>query len=451
MNVKGQLKAFLKDHRGAIAMQFAIMAILLTFTAGFAVDYSLSRGADEKIQEAADSAVLAAVSNPVSFGGAGDTALQNNATAVLRKYFEAATSQYPEYNVSYTPTVTALNGHLTAKIDFSAETTTTFSNLIGVKTIQVSGTASAESARPVYVDIYALVDASGSMGIGATANDQLIMQQKLGCTLACHTDTPTQPTQFSVGNAHKVGATLRFDVVQSVLAQMITASKGKQLMTGQFRFGVAKFSNDVTVVSPITTDANAVIAAVNGMTLDGPVGIDKGMGSVFRYSLQRYADMLPAGGDGSTPDHPLTFVMIMTDGVAGNVKENIYAIGQTYGNWNGDPNFQYYSPVYNDSGAMVGPGASGELFTGFDPTNCDPFKAKNMTVMTLDLEYVIPQPIPDNRYRVIQNSLKPQILSNLSKCASQVSFAYKADSPADIQAAIKNMFETAIKSAHLST
>ncbi len=451
MTVERMLKDFLKDRRGAIAMQFAAMAVVLTFTAGFAVDYSLSRGADEKIQAAADSAVLAAVSNPVSFGGVGDSALQTNATAVLKKYFDAAISQFPNYNVSYTPAVSAHNGHITAKLDFSAETTTTFSNLIGVKTIHVAGTASAESARPVYVDIYALVDASGSMGIGATANDQKIMQQKLGCTLACHTDTPTKPTQFSIDKAHLAGATLRFDVVQSVLSQMITASKGKQVMTGQFRFGVAKFSNDVTVVSPITTDADAVTAAVNGMTLDGPVGIDKGMGSIFRYSLQRYADMLPAGGDGSTPEHPLTFVLIMTDGVADNVKENVYAIGQTYGNWNPDPNFQYYSPVYNDSGAMVGPGAGGELFTGFDPTNCDPFKAKNMTIMTLDLEYVIPQPIPDNRYRVIQNSLKPQILANLSKCASQVSYAYKADSPGDIQAAIKNMFETAIKSAHLST
>jgi len=451
MSVPSRLKAFFKDRRGAIAMQFAIMAVVLMFTAGFAVDYSLNRQADERIQAAADSAVLAAVSNPVSFGGAGDSALQTSATAVLKKYFDAAISQYPEYNVSYTPTVTALNGHLTAKIDFTASTATTFSGLIGIYTIKAAGTSSSESARPVYVDIYALVDASGSMGIGATSADQQLMQQKLGCTLACHTDTPTQPTPFSPTNAHKIGATLRFDVVQSVLSQMITASQSKQLMTGQFRFGVAKFSNDVTVVSPITTNANAVIAAVNGMTLDGPVGIDKGMGSVFRYSLAQYAQSLPAGGDGSTPDHPLTFVLIMTDGVAGNVKESVWAIGQAYGNWSADPNFQYYAPVYNDYGNLVGQGAGGELFTGFDPTNCDPFKTKNMTVMTLDLEYVIPNPIPDSRYAVIQNSLKPQILTNLSKCASQVSFAYSASSPTDIQSAIKNMFETAIKSAHLSS
>jgi hypothetical protein len=347
--------------------------------------------------------------------------------------------------------VTAHNGHLTAALSYSASTTTTFSNLIGIRKINITGAASAESARPVYVDIYALVDASGSMGIGATANDQKLMQQKLGCTLACHTDTPTKPTQFSVTNAHNAGATLRFDVVQSVLSQMITASKGKQLMEGQFRFGVAKFSNDVTVVSPITTNANAVTAAVNGMSLDGPVSIDTGMGTIFKYSLQRYADMLPAGGDGSTPEHPLTYVLIMTDGVGDNVKENIHAVGQTYGAWNPDPNFQYYAPVYDGyTGQVVQAGASGELFTGFDPTTCDPFKNKNITVMTLDLEYVVPSPIPDARYRVIENLLKPQILTNLGKCASQVSFAYKANSPADIQAAIKNMFETAIKSAHLS-
>ena len=454
MNAKRTLRTFLQDRGGAIAMQFAAMAVVLTFTAGFAVDYAMSRGANEKIQEAADSAVLAAVANPVSFGGAGDTALQTNATSVLNQYFKAAIAQFPEYNVSYQPTVTALNGHITAKLDFSAQTTTTFSNLIGISKIQVSGTASAESARPVYVDIYALVDASGSMGIGASTADQQLMQQKLGCTLACHTDTLTKPTPLSPTNAHKIGATLRFDVVQSVLSQMIQASQLKQLMPGQFRFAVAKFSNDVTVVSPITTDANAVTAAVNGMELDGPVGVGNGMGSVFRYSLTQYAASLPAGGDGSTPSQPLTFVLIMTDGVAGNVKENNNAIGRTYGDWNPDPNFQYYSPVYSAyDGTVVpaGQGGNNELFTGFDPTICDAFKAKNLTVMTLDLQYVVPTPYPDSRYRTIETLLKPQILTNLGKCASQVSFAYSANSPADIQAAIKNMFETAIKSAHLMT
>lgn len=429
-----QVRKFGRDRRGAIAMQFAGMAVVLTFMAGFAVDYSLSRSVDEKIQQAADSAVLAAVSNSASFGGAGDAAMQANATTVLKNFFNAAISQYPQYNVSYTPTVTAINGHITAKLDFTASSSTTFSNLIGVSTINLAGTATAESARPVYVAIYALVDASGSMGIGASSTDQQLMQSKMGCTLACHIDG----TQIT---AHNIGAALRFDIVKGALSSIITASGAKAQMPNQFSFAVSKFSNNITQISPISTNTATVAAAVNGMDLDDPqYGPAQAMGTNFAQSLNSFFKTLPSAGDGSTPSTPLIYVLIMTDGVSDDVDEQVGSNGKGTGGWNADPNWDWYPTVYG----------SGERFAGFNPALCNQFKNAGMSVMTLDMEYVIPNPIPDSRYTLIQNNLKPKIQSNLQNCASQVSFAYSASSPADIQNAIDNMFETAIKSAHLS-
>ena len=416
-------------------MQFAITAVVLTFTAGFAVDYSMSRGADEKIQAAADSAVLAAVSNPATFGGVGDSALQTNATAILKKYFNAAITQFPNYNITYTPNVEAHNGHIVAAMTYNAWTTTTFSNMIGVSKININGSATAESARPVYVAIYALVDASASMGIGATQADQQIMQKTIGCTLACH----ISGTQVA---AHNATAYLRFDIVKGAMSSIIKASGSKAVMTGQFSFAVSKFSNNITQVSPLTTDTAKAAQAVDGMDLDDPqYGPAQGMGTNFAQSLNSFFKTLPASGDGSTPSTPLIYVLIMTDGVSDNVDEQVGANGKGTGGWISDPNWDWFPTVYG----------SGERFAGFNPALCDQFKNKGMSVMTLDMEYVIPNPIPDSRYTLIQNSLKPKILSNLQKCASQASYAYSANSPADIQTAIDNMFETAIKSAHLSS
>jgi len=416
-------------------MQFAAMAVVLTFAAGFAVDYSMSRSADDKLQSAADSAVLAAVDNLSSFKGAGDAALQQAASAQLKKYFEAAITQFPNYHVTYTPNVTAHNGHIVAALNYSASMTTTFANLIGISKINLFGTASAESAQPVFVAIYALVDASGSMGIGASSADQALMQKHMNCTLACHIDG----TQII---AHNLGASLRFDIVKNALSSIIKASGSKAIMAGQFRFAVSKFSNDITQITPVTSDATKAAQAVDGMDLDDPqYGPAQGMGTNFAQSLNNFYKTLPAGGDGSSPNSPLVYVLIMTDGVSDDVDEQIGANGLGTGHWVVDPNWDWFPTVYG----------SGERFAGFNPALCDQLKQKGRSVMTLDMEYVIPNPIPDDRYTVIQNNLKSTIQSNLQKCASQVSFAYSASSPADIQAAINNMFETAIKSAHLSS
>lgn len=430
---------FVAETRGAIAMQFAAMAIVLTFVAGFAVDYSMSRSADERIQEAADSAVLAAVDNLASNTGVGDSALQAGAEAKLKTYFNAAIAQYPSYHVTYTTNVTAHNGHVVAAMTYSASTTTTFSNLIGVKTINLAGSASAESAQAVYVAIYALLDASGSMGIGATQADQNIMQNAFGCTLACH----ISGTQIT---AHNAKAVLRFDVVKGALSSIIKASGAKAIMTNQFSFAVSKFSNDITEISPLSSDATKVAAAVDSMDLDDRnYGAVQGMGTNFATSLASFLKTIKTVGDGSSPSSPLVYVLIMTDGVSDDVFERLDANGKATGNWVADPQWDWFPTVYG----------GGEKFAGFNPALCDPFKKAGIGVMTLDMQYVIPVSPPgqtlDARYTLIENNLKPKILANLQKCASQASYAYAADSPGDIQSAINSMFETAIKSAHLSS
>jgi hypothetical protein len=225
------------------------------------------------------------------------------------------------------------------------------------------------------------------------------------------------------------------------MSKIIKASGAKAVMTNQFSFAVSKFSNSVTQISPLLTDAATVAKAVDGMDLDDPInGPAQGMGTNFAQSLNAFAEGLPAGGDGSSPESPLRYVLIMTDGVSDNVWEQLGADKKPHGAWIPDPQWDAFAPVFG----------GGEKFAGFNPALCDQFKKKGMNVMTLDMEYVIPNPIPDSRYTLIRDNLKPKILANLQKCATHPSFAYSASSPGDIQNAIDNMFESAIKSAHLS-
>ena len=67
--------------------------------------------------------------------------------------------------------------------------------VLGYQTLTVTGSSSATSSLPLYIDFYMTLDVSGSMGLPSTPSEALRMQAinpdnfvqyPTGCTLACH-------------------------------------------------------------------------------------------------------------------------------------------------------------------------------------------------------------------------------------------------------------------------
>ena len=88
---------------------------------------------------------------------------------------------------------------------------------------------------------------------------------------------------------------------------------------------------------------------------------------------------------------------------------------------------------------------------GVDPAWCQQFKNKNVDVMTLVTPYVVPTPTnggnaadaADLRTIYIRDVITPIIPTQMAACASQPSYFVSASSPAEIHAAMLQLFKNA--------
>jgi hypothetical protein len=80
-------------------------------------------------------------------------------------------------------------------VTFTAQVPTVFMNVAGFSSLTISGSSTASSSLPLYLDFYLTLDVSGSMGLPSTPAEALRMQAinpdnwvqyRSGCTLACH-------------------------------------------------------------------------------------------------------------------------------------------------------------------------------------------------------------------------------------------------------------------------
>jgi len=432
---------------------FALTLIPMAIAGGGMLDFSRLAKSRANLANIADSAVLAGVNDQVVTAAIPWSQQKEASEKALKDTFALflATNKDPTLKlISETYTVSFANNVVTAKICYTATQSNSLLQFAGIKSNTFSGCATAESAPPTYFSVNFLVDASGSMGIGATAADQTKMNQQMGCAFACHTQdglsscevkwkngVVTQQAGRTTSCAKAIGATTRFDVVRSAITTVLSEAKNLQTLTDQFSFSVHKFSNTVTEVAAVSKDSDAVAAKVTTMTPDA-----KGAGTNLRAALVSMASKIVIG-DGKSPDSRKAFLLILTDGVEGNVNEyeqNGWAGWRTYGNWTPDTNLITSSPGFN-SGV--------ERSQAVDPTMCNALKAKGVTVLTLHTEYLTPVGTTDYRFQQIQSQLKPVIATRLRDCASGADLAFNASSPDEIKSGTKKMLAAVIAKAHL--
>lgn len=157
-----QFASFVRDDRGSVAVIFAMALVGMLVVAGMGIDYGRKVALETEMQQALDSAVLAAVQFDIEKRDEG-----------ARKFFDAGmgSGRAENLHVSFTS-----EGADKVSGSARAELRTTLTGLLGVSTLAVTTTAVAEASGSSQVCVLAL---------SKTASQQLLFNS------GAHIEAPT--------------------------------------------------------------------------------------------------------------------------------------------------------------------------------------------------------------------------------------------------------------------
>lgn len=432
-----------RDRAGSLTTLFAFSLIPLIGFVGIATDYGLELAAKSKLDHAADAAVVAAITSAqsyiVAYKGTGDPTAAAIAVGKAQglAQFNANTGSLPAAVPTPTINVSVAGRQVNATASYAFSMPTIFMRALGTATTSFSGSAGSTLTIPAFTNIYVVVDVSSSMGIGATVADQQIVYNATGgCAVACHHSGTTDL-------ARSKGATLRIDVaknaVTSALNQIINSSNANR-----FQVAVYTLSSQFTNVFPLSPNLSGAVTAVKALDV---TALNQDGGTNTTYGLTTLGNKLGNDGDGLTSNTAQGFVMLITDGV----QDSDWKV-QSGASWADgyDSNFTPYSPCNQANCTKLTGFAVPIYIQSFNPSACALLKSKGYTLMTLNTTYLVP---PSNLrsssatlngvFDYVQKYLQSSISSNLSACATSSSYAYSANTPSEISAAVQQMFAAA--------
>ena len=428
------------NGRGSIAIVAALCAPLLVAAAGFAVDFTYASYINQRLSEAADAAVLTAISQSAatSVGGYSQTTkLQTYGQNV----FQGNIANLP---VSVTPSLTVVSngtGGVVATLSYTSNVPTFFAGVVGIPYLTVSNTVSATANPTVYINYYIIVDISQSMGIGSTASDMQALYNRTmaannttdgepGCVFGCHVPLAGQ-TQSTEYLAHNVSPkiTLRVDAAVSAIQTIVVAAQASAGSQQNIKIGLYTMSQDPTVSSPPYINTVAPLSSNYSALSTAAAMIDLGnnnSGGIgdtnFPSQLSNFNSLiLAANGTGATAASPLNYVFIITDGV-----EDTYSGGCT----------------------------DTHCTSVFDSTQCTPLKSK----ATVGVIYTTYLPIyyangtsgtQDAAYAALVNPFAANIAPALQACASSATYYYEASDGPAITTGMNALFASSEEAARL--
>ena len=189
-------------------MMYALVAPVLVFGAGAAIDYGRAAQIHTKLNAAADAAALSALT---------PTMLQQSTTVAhdaAVNMFNGLTNNLPGLtadatHVTVNVTVGATPLTRNVEVSYSTSVNTIFAQVLHVNTLAVSGVSEASAQAPPNIDFYVLLDNSPSMALPSTQAGITQMQNLTtnetkaqgagngGCAFACH--------QASTNNSDSAG------------------------------------------------------------------------------------------------------------------------------------------------------------------------------------------------------------------------------------------------------
>jgi len=185
---------FRRDRGGNVVMMYALLLPFLIFGVGFAVDYTNAAAMRAELNSDADSAVLAGLTPAMMAKTNLDS---QNAAKNLFLGLTSGLTRIEQATLQVTPLATNPTTNSSQRVvtlTYVAKVPTIFSGILGVKSIDVSGSATASAAVAANIDFYVLLDNTASMvlpstqgGINTFVADTAGQDGAgVGCAFACH-------------------------------------------------------------------------------------------------------------------------------------------------------------------------------------------------------------------------------------------------------------------------
>lgn len=260
-----KMKQITRDRSGSIAILFALLSSLLLVAVGVGVDYGRAMSAKTRLDAAADSAALFAVShNQMNTQNSGDT-IGRTAAAIFRD----ETKTFAERNgitiVSVIPKFVKKNDSVWEfSLSYTALSKNYFAQIVGqsLANFPFNGQSQTHNERAPDTDFYFLLDTSVSMGVPITKEgiDLLGRLDAMGehCAFACHSagDRQSGRGYLSLDSPDKRGdlyeaakanhITLRIDAEAEAMTNAANAAKvAADQNRAHYRFGIYQFSGGV--------------------------------------------------------------------------------------------------------------------------------------------------------------------------------------------------------------
>ena len=215
------LARLLRSRNGNVSMMYALVAPVLVFGAGAAIDYGRAAQIHTKLNAAADAAALAALTpamlqQPATVAQAAAVSMFNGLTEGIPGLTAGAT----QVTVTITVGSTALVRNV--EVNYATSVNTIFAQVLGVSALPVQGVSEASAQVPPNIDFYVLLDNSPSMALPSTLAGITQMQTLTakettgGCAFACH--------QASTNNGDTAGNPCADGTAPTYNSSMATAS-----------------------------------------------------------------------------------------------------------------------------------------------------------------------------------------------------------------------------------
>lgn len=245
---------YFKEEDGGLAIVSAAVIFTLCIAAGVAVEVARIAYYKTQLQHAADSAVLAAISQSskayleFSKGGTEQKSFSDLGKKDIVSFFIQNVQADRALNIddgSINAEVGSEGEILYSKIEYSSEISATFGKIIGYESFTARGHAEArrelnkvEEKKPA-LNIHFFLDNSPSMGIGARDEDIALLQEQdtlnaTGCAFACHVtnskDAYWHPYNLPELRGH--GLKLRIDELRDAVARFVNSVEDSQKTMG---------------------------------------------------------------------------------------------------------------------------------------------------------------------------------------------------------------------------
>ncbi|CCW20287.1 hypothetical protein EBBID32_46610 [Sphingobium indicum BiD32] len=433
------LRAITRHERGNVMMIFALTLIPLVFGAGMVIDYSRAARLQTKMNAITDATALYAVSQSMLSHSESET------QAEAKSFFDdqAAMLNGLVYGQDVAIVVTdttspTLQRNVT--VTYQASSSNIFGRVLSKASIDIGGTASANSTTAPDIDFYMLLDTSPSMALPATSAGLTALTTATGgCAFACHqtaTSASDPGKTRQVNGAYvdyyyvaktDLGLTLRSDLVTKAVEDLVDVAKetassnnaGYRMALGNFDWSYHSIQDNPVALDSarsLVSKAQLLVVCRNNQRVCGINDTD--MHTNFSTALASINGLMPTPGNGTkkSGDTPQAIMFLITDGMR---DENYY----------------------------------GARKLGPMPTEmCDTIKARGIKIAVLYTEY-LRESASDSwsitNVRAPYLDQPEKISPPLQSCASPGLF-HKATTDSDISAALAVLFQKAVQAAHLT-